>query len=222
MTTVVLKLGGAVAHDAAAGVDALRGAGHRVCVVHGGGPQISAALAERGLPVEFVGGRRVTSLAALRIVRNVLVAVNAELCAALGRSAVGLMGDEIGVVACRVPELGHVGDPLPARPAAVLRALASGLVPVVAPLAKGPLNLNADEAAAALAAGLGASRILFETNVPGVLRDGVIVPAIGVDEADELLARGAFEGGIVPKLHAAVLAARLGIRAEIGETAVVA
>ena len=222
MSLVVLKCGGAVAHEAIAAVHGLRREGHGVCVVHGGGPQISAELARRGLPVGFVGGRRVTSAAALAVVREVLAVVNAELCAALGPPAVGLMGDEIGLMARRIPALGYVGDPLPARPPAVVDALAAGQVPVVAPLAAGPLNVNADEAAAAMAAGLGAARILFATDVPGVLRDGAVLSEIGADEADELLASGAFEGGIVPKLHAAVLAARLGVHAEIGETAVLA
>ena len=84
----------------------------------------------------------------------------------------------------RVPELGHVGDPLPSRPQAVLDALAAGLIPVVAPLAEGPLNVNADEAAAALAVGLGAERILFLTDVPGVLRDERVLDRIDADEVD--------------------------------------
>ena len=92
----------------------------------------------------------------------------------------------------------------------------TGLIPVVAPLAVGPLNVNADEAAAALAIGLGADRILFVTDVPGVLRDDRVLDHIGADEVEA----GCFEGGIVPKLHAAVVAARRGVRAEIGRTLV--
>jgi acetylglutamate kinase len=83
------------------------------------------------------------------------------------------------------------------------------------------LNINADEAAAALAAGLEADRIVFVSDVPGVYLEGVVVDCLNADHADELLGAGAFDGGIVPKLLAAVQAARLGIRAEIGETAVV-
>jgi acetylglutamate kinase len=121
-----------------------------------------------------------------------------------------------------VTALGLVGDPVPCAPAAVLEALAAQRVPVVAPLATGPLNVNADEAAAALAVGLGAQRILFVTDVPGVLVDDVVAMELGADEASEMLAAGRFEGGIVPKLVAAVRAAREGVRAEIGATAVVA
>jgi len=84
------------------------------------------------------------------------------------------------------------------------------------------LNVNADEAAAALAAGLAADRIVFVSDVPGVYFEGSVVRRLHVDHADELLDAGAFEGGIVPKLLAAVRAARLGITAEIGETTVAA
>jgi acetylglutamate kinase len=222
MRRLVLKVGGAVTDGAAAQVLALADAGHEVCVVHGAGPQISAELRRRGLPVEFVGGRRVTSAAALEVVRASLASVNRELCAAIGPPAVGLLGDEIGLEAAQVPELGLVGDPLPVRPPGIEKALKAGEIPVVAPLASGPLNVNADEMAAALAVGLGADQLLFLTDVPGLLLGGAVVAAIAAGEADRLLADGALEGGIVPKLRAAATAARLGVRAEIGETTVVA
>ena len=83
-----------------------------------------------------------------------------------------LFGDEIGLDAVQVPELGLVGSPLPSSPPAIEEALAAGLIPVVAPLGVGPLNVNADEAAAALAVGLGAERLLFITDVPGLLLGG--------------------------------------------------
>jgi acetylglutamate kinase len=217
----VVKVGGAVAGDAAATILALAEA-DEVCVVHGAGPQISRELTRLGLPVQFVGGRRVTSARALEVVRRSLTEVNAALCEAIGPRAVALLGDEIGLRAERVHELGHVGDPLPSRPAAVENALARGRIPVVAPIAAGPLNVNADEAAAALAVGLGAGRILFVTDVPGVLLDGTVAPRLVASDAVRLLEAGELEGGIVPKLRAAVTAARLGVRADIGETAVVA
>ncbi|HEX9415939.1 MAG TPA: hypothetical protein VF895_04465 [Gaiellaceae bacterium] len=219
---IVLKVGGAVATTATSHILELLAAGQEVCVVHGAGPQISEEMLRRGLEIRFVDGRRFTTPEALEVVRESLAAVNAELCSAIGERALGLMGDEIGLEAVPVPELGLVGTPLPVRPSPVVAALAAGLVPVVAPLAAGPLNVNADEAAAALAVGLGAERLLFVTDVPGVLRGGGIVPSLAADEADRLLAAGKFEGGIIPKLHAAVTAARLGVQAEIGETAVLA
>jgi len=116
--------------------------------------------------------------------------------------------------------IGLVGEPEPCAPAAVQEALASGRVPVVAPLAEGPLNVNADEAAAALAVGLGAERILFVSDVPGVLVEGAVARVLPADDAQAALDAGEFEGGIVPKLIAAVRAARGGVRASIGATEV--
>jgi acetylglutamate kinase len=221
VSRIVVKCGGAVTAGSAGAVLELANSESEVCVVHGAGPQITAEMDRRGLPVEFVGGRRVTTAAALEVVRESLAAVNAALCAAIGPLALGLLGDELGLEATQVPELGLVGDPLPTRPPLVLGALSVGRIPVIAPLARGPLNVNADEAAAALAVGIGADRILFVTDVPGVLVEGAVVAALPADEADRLVDDGTFDGGIVPKLRAAVRAAREGVRAEIGETAVV-
>jgi acetylglutamate kinase len=218
---ILVKIGGAVAGDAAPMVLRLA-AEHEVCVVHGAGPQISEEMARYGLRVEFVAGRRVTSPAALVLVRRSLARVNAQLCEALGERAVGLIGDEIGLQAEHVPELGRVGDPLPSRPLAIELALAKGLIPVVAPVARGPLNVNADDAAAALAVGLGAERILFLSDVPGVLLGGALAHTLAAGDADRMLDDGELQGGIVPKVRAAVAAARFGVRAEIGATAVVA
>ncbi|HEY3921823.1 MAG TPA: hypothetical protein VGL76_06890 [Gaiellaceae bacterium] len=192
----------------------------KVCVVHGAGPQISSEMERAGIPVEFVDGRRVTSPAAMKIVRASFAAVNAELCKTLGESAVPLFGDEIGMLAEPVPELGLVGNALPSRPQAIVDALEAGKIPVVAPLAEGPLNVNADDAAAALAVGLAAARIVFITDVDGLMIDGKVVHRIGVDAASDLLTGGTLEGGIIPKLAAAVTAVRGGVSARIGRTMV--
>jgi len=218
----VLKCGGAVASESADTILQLADAGHDVCVVNGAGPQISEEMERFGIPVAFVGGRRVTTKAGLAVVRSSFAAVNRALCSALGTRAVGLFGDEIGLHAVQIPALGHVGDPLPSRPRAAVEALVSGYIPVVAPLGVGPLNVNADDAAAALAVGLEADRLLFLTDVAGVFQDGSVLTSIGAGEADRLLGDGTFDGGIVPKLRAAVIAVRNGVRTEIGETAVVA
>jgi acetylglutamate kinase len=217
---VVLKLGGRVATATAGRALELERSGHEVVVVHGAGPQITAELERRGARVAFVDGRRVTDAETVAVVRESLLAVGAEVSAALGPTAVQLVGDEIGLVARRVPGVGLVGTPLPCRPPAIEAALAAGRIPVVAPLAAGPLNVNADEAAAALAIGLRADRVLFVTDVPGVLVDGLVAEQLDASAADRLLEDGELEGGIVPKLVAAVRAARLGVRAEIGVTAV--
>jgi acetylglutamate kinase len=220
VSIVVLKVGGRVAGEAAAEAHELRAAGCAVVVVHGAGPQITDELERRGIETRFVDGRRVTSTEALAVVRESFRAVNTEVCVAIGDPAVGFAGDEIGLRAEPVPELGHVGRPLSFAPPAVVEALAHDRIPVVSPLAAGPLNVNADEAAAALAVGLRAERIVFMTDVPGVLLDGGVVEELPADAADRLLGAGTFEGGIVPKLVAAVRAAREGVRAEIGATAV--
>jgi acetylglutamate kinase len=206
---IVVKVGGAV-------VGGELGELEDAVVVHGGGQQITEAMASAGLEVVWVGGRRVTDASAIGVVRQALLDVNRQLCRTIGPRAVGLIGDEIGLQATRVPELGEVGTPLPCRPQAVLDALAEGMIPVVAPIAEGPLNVNADDAAAAFAVGLGAERILFLTDVPGVLRDELVLDEIGANEVEA----GSFEGGIVPKLHAAVVAARHGVQADIGATRV--
>ena len=222
MSRIVVKVGGRVAGDAGELAVALNEAGHEVAVVHGAGPQISSEMERLGIAVEFVGGRRVTTGAGLAVVRHSLALVNEQLCREIGRKALGLMGDVLGLPARQVPSLGLVGDPLPSAPPALLAALAEGLIPVVAPLAAGPLNVNADEAAGALAVGIGADRILFVSDVPGVLVDGGVLERLEADDADRMLDAGAFEGGIVPKLVSAVRAARRGVRAEIGATEVLA
>jgi len=215
--TTVVKLGGRVAADAVRAAVADAG---DVVVVHGAGPQITSELERRGITPEFVAGRRITTPEVLEVVAESLAEVNAAVCAAIGPLAVGLRGDEIGLRARRVEALGLVGDPEPSAPAAVLEALAAGRVPVVTPLAGGPLNVNADEAAAALAVGLGAERILFVSDVPGVYLDGAVASVLPADEAEAGIDAGTFEGGIVPKLMAAVRAARGGVQASIGSTEV--
>jgi acetylglutamate kinase len=219
---VVVKLGGRVAAVSVGEVLERRAGGDEVVVVHGAGPQISAELEARGLPVTFVRGRRYTDPATLTVVRESLVAVGAQLSAALGPAAVQLVGDEIGLEATPVSELGLVGEPVVCSLSAVEHALASGRIPVFTPIAVGPLNVNADEAAAAVASSIGAERVVFVSDVPGVYLEGTVLPLIHADRASELLERGTFDGGIVPKLMAAVQAARAGLTAEIGATAVVA
>jgi acetylglutamate kinase len=219
---LVVKVGGAVAGESADRILGLQEEGHEVVVVHGAGPQITEEMIRRGIPVQFVNGRRRTTRLALDVVRESFLAVNAELCAALGHRAVSVIGDRAGLLAVPVPPLGWVGDPLPCRPKPVLAALAAGLIPVVAPLAVGPLNVNADDAAAALALGLGARKLVFLTDVPGLLVDDELVGSIRAGDANRMLDAGAFDGGIVPKLRAAAIAAASGITAHIGSTAVVA
>jgi acetylglutamate kinase len=212
---IVLKVGGA-------SIERIEVGEEPTVVVHGAGPQISLEMERRGLVPRFVGGRRVTTPEVLEIVQESFDRVNAAVCAAVGDRAVPLNGADIGLAARQVPELGLVGDPLPCAPPAVVGALAAGLVPVVSPLARGPLNVNADEMASALAVGLGADRITFLTDVAGVYLHGELIERIDAARAEHLIEDGAFDGGIVPKLVAAALAAKHGVAADIGVTAVAA
>jgi acetylglutamate kinase len=219
VSRIVVKVGGAVGASAARHVRALARE-HEVLVVHGAGPQITERMAREQLPVEFVGGRRVTSAEALVIVTEALAEVNAQICDAIGGLARPFPDGALEATIVR--PLGFVGDPVPWAPPSLVDALQAGRIPVVATLARGPLNVNGDDAAAALAVGLRADRLLFLTDVPGVLLDGQVTRALQADEAERLVYAGTFTDGIVPKLLAAARTARRGIRTEIGETAVTA
>jgi len=212
---LVLKVGGA-------SVGRIDVGDEPTVVVHGAGPQISEEMERRGLVPQFVRGRRVTTPEVLAIVEKSFAEVNAAVCAAIGARAVSLNGAEIGLAARQVPALGLVGDPVPCAPPTIIGVLAAGLVPVVSPLARGPLNVNADEMASALAVGLGADRISFVTDVPGVYLHGELIDSIGAARAESMISDGVFAGGIVPKLLAAAHAARHGVAADIGLTAVAA
>jgi acetylglutamate kinase len=190
------------------------------CVVHGAGGKITAALDQAGIESRFVGGRRVTGPDAMPVVRDVFRGENEALCRQIGPRARGLMGDELGLEADLLPGFGEVGILRPVVPQELRDVLAAGDVPVIAPLAKGPLNVNADDAAAMLAVALGADRIVFVSDVPGVLVDGAVVPRLSASDLVELDSE--LSGGILPKLEAALVAARKGVRAEVGQTLVVA
>jgi acetylglutamate kinase len=162
----------------------------------------------------------VTDADAMPVVRQVFRGENEALCRQIGPRARGLMGDELGLEADLLPGFGAVGILRPVVPRALRDVIAAGDVPVIAPLAQGPLNVNADDAAAVLAVALGAERIVFVSDVPGVLVDGAVVPEFSARDLVELDTE--LSGGILPKLEAALVAARGGVRAEVGATVVVA
>ena len=219
MALTIVKCGGAALAKEPFVLDRYVEAGSGVCVVHGAGARISAALREAGIESTFVGGRRVTTAEALPVIRDAFRRENSALCSEIGPRACGLMGDDLGLEADRLPELGHAGMLLPVVPPALRPLLETDAVPVIAPLARGPLNVNADDAAAVLAVALGADRLVFVSDVPGVLVDGEVVRQL--TERDISRLNGHLTGGIVPKLQAAVLAARGGVRVEVGQTSVV-
>jgi acetylglutamate kinase len=180
-----------------------------------------------GVPVEFVGGRRVTTLAGLQIVRQSMEAVNATLCVAIGDRAVPIFGNELGFEAVRrSDELGLVGEPFAQEIAGLDRMLEAGRIPVVAPLAVDKdvpwqtLNVNADDAATAIAVGMQADELLFLTDVEGFMLGGEVVDSLDVPEAERLFVGGDLDPTILPKLGAALEAARAGVTAFIGRTEV--
>jgi acetylglutamate kinase len=220
VTLTVVKCGGAALARGPFALDRYVAPGESACVVHGAGARITAALRSARIESHFVGGRRFTSSEALPVVREAFREENEQLCGQIGRRAFGVMGDDFGLQADRLPALGHAGMLRPVLPSLIWGLLAAGRVPVIAPLARGPLNVNADDAAAVIAIALCADRLVFLSDVDGVIVDGEVVPELSACDIDGL--NGALSGGMLPKLEAAVAAAREGVRAEVGSTLVIA
>ncbi|GAA1700934.1 acetylglutamate kinase [Microcella alkalica] len=210
----------------------LRTVGLRPVVVHGGGPQISAMLERFGIESEFRGGYRVTSPEAMDVVRMVLtgqisrslvslINQHGPLAAAVSGEDAGLFrGQRRGTVVDGVEvDLGLVGDVVGVDPAAVLQLIDAGRIPVVSSIAPDidapgqSLNVNADSAAAALAAALGAQKLVILTDVAGLYRDwpdrDSLVSTIDTDELRALLPR--LESGMIPKMSACLDAVDAGV-----------
>ncbi len=222
---VVLKIGGAVVGDdalldaAARDVSALARVGARPVVVHGGGPQIDEALRARGEPVERRDGIRRTDAETLEVVEMVLGGkVSPRVVAALGRKglcAVGLTGRDARWLRADAIA-GRVGRPTLVRAELARRLIEHGFVPVVAPLfvdeGGGTLNVNADTAAGAIAAALGAYALVLLTDVDGVRDpDGRTLAELSTRDAQHAVAARVATGGMIPKLEAAVTARRAGV-----------
>ena len=222
--TVVVKLGGnaideeierAMAQD----VLLLRSVGIRCVLVHGGGPQVDEMMKRVGKKPEFRDGLRVTDADTLEIVRMVLVGkVNRDLVARINQEAgddpiaVGVSGEDGGllVAAPRDPSLGFVGDVVHVRADRLVKLLDDGLSPVVATIGsdgKGQsYNINADEAARAIAAAMGAEKIVYLTSAPGLLEDvndpASLVQRLSADELRDRLSGPSVSAGMIPKLRA--------------------
>ena len=187
---------------------------HQTVVVHGGGKQVTRYLQERGVESRFVGGLRVSDAAVIEAVASVIAgAVNKQLVASLisvGVSAVGISGvDGLLTSAEQLrPELGFVGRPLGTSPHLLDLLIGGQYLPVVACIAgdrQGSIfNVNADQMAVSCAAGWGADRLIFLTDVPGVKDgSGTVVPCLTVADIGELIASGVAHGGMQAKLEAA-------------------
>jgi acetylglutamate kinase len=217
--TVVLKVGGSVGIEQwiLEDIAALHKLGVHTVVVHGGGPMISDWQARLGYETRFVEGRRYTDEQTLDVVRSVLIGlVNSDLVggfSALGVPTVGLSGLDGGLIQATIRDvkLGLVGDvvQIDLRP---LRAMqAAGYMVVVAPVGRNedgrPLNINADTVAGDIARALHAEKLVFFTDVPGVLdRQGKLVPKLSSDQVWELIGSGEIHGGMIPKVEACVRA----------------
>lgn len=228
--SIVVKLGGAAIDresDLALAQDVLllRSVGVRCVLVHGGGPQVDAMLRRVGKEPEFKDGLRVTDAETLEIVRMVLVGkINRELVSAINREdpvAVGLSGEDARMITAvaRDPSLGFVGDVSHVDPSIVLKLLNEGLVPVIATigrdLAGQAYNINADAAAAAVAAALDAEKIVYLTGAPGLLEDAAdpssVVSRLTPADLRDRLRRKTVEGGMIPKLQACADAVEAGV-----------
>jgi acetylglutamate kinase len=231
--SVVVKLGGAAidaALDRALAQDVLllRSVGVRCVLVHGGGPQINAYMERLGKAPEFRDGLRVTDAETLEIVRMVLVGkINRDLVATINREAleepvaVGVSGEDAGLltVTPRESSLGFVGDVSYVRASVLHRLLDEGLAPVVSTIGADetgqPYNINADEAARAIAVAMGAEKIVYLTAAPGLLEDvndeTSLVPRLTAAELRERIRHESVSAGMIPKLKACMDAVEGGV-----------
>lgn len=232
--TVVIKYGGnamvseklkdAVISD----VVLLSLVGINVVLVHGGGPEISDMLKKVGKESRFVGGLRYTDRETIDIVKMVLAGkVNKELVSRLSKKrgkAIGLCGLDGSLIKAKKLEgpedLGFVGEVTDVNPDVILNAFSDGYIPVVATVAEGEdgetYNINADTAAAKIAAAVGAVKLILLTDIKGVMRDPAdeesLIPVIRTDEVKGLEESGVIKGGMIPKIECCVDAIESGVR----------
>ncbi len=238
---VVVKYGGHAMGDPELGkafardITLLETSGVRPVVVHGGGPQIGEMLDRLGIKSEFKAGLRVTDKSTIEVVEMVLAgSINKEIVLAInaeGGKAVGLCGKDGNMVVAekvtrtikdpdsnieKVVDLGFVGEPKTVNRAVIDMVLKAELIPVIAPVAPGAdgetYNVNADTFAGAIAGALNAERLLFLTDVPGVLdRQGRLLKELTVAQVRELIADGTITGGMIPKVETCIEALDRGV-----------
>ncbi|MCH1568947.1 MAG: acetylglutamate kinase [Alphaproteobacteria bacterium] len=241
--TVVIKYGGhamgdeTLARQFAHDVVLLKQAGINPVLVHGGGPQIAAMLARLNIKSSFKNGLRVTDAQTIEVVEMVLAgAINKQIVTALnaaGGTAVGLSGKDGNLLVAKktratakaarsniekAVNLGFVGTPTKVNSHVLDVMLASDIIPIVAPIATSAngqtLNVNADTAAGAIAAALGAERLLMLTDVDGVKdKKGKPIERLSKTQAARLVKNGTAQGGMIPKLETAIDAVKNGVAA---------
>ncbi|MBX9740219.1 MAG: acetylglutamate kinase [Beijerinckiaceae bacterium] len=238
---IVVKYGGHamgdedVARQFAKDMVLLEQSGVNPVVVHGGGPQIGAMLAKLGIKSEFAAGLRITDRATVEIVEMVLAgSINKQIVGyinAEGGRAIGLCGKDGNMVTARKVtrtvvdpgsnierhvDLGFVGEPDKVDTTVLDQVLGRELIPVLAPVAMGTdgetYNVNADTFAGAIAGALGAKRLLFLTDVPGVLdKDKNLIKELRIDDIRRLIADGTITGGMIPKVETCIYALEQGV-----------
>jgi acetylglutamate kinase len=229
--TIVIKYGGAAMKDAelrasfAVDVVLLKHIGVRPVIVHGGGPQIGALLARLGKESAFVDGLRVTDDETMEVVEMVLGGtVNREIVDLVqrgGGKAVGLTGSDGGMIRVKRRlrggrDIGRVGEVVGVDPSPITAVAAAGFVPVIAPIGVGEdgltYNVNADEAAGAIAQSLQAEKLILLTDVAGVLdADGKLIQRLTREQAREQIAGGVVQGGMIPKVECCLAAVQGGV-----------
>jgi acetylglutamate kinase len=221
----VVKVGGNEVDDpnwTARLAEAVSASGAGTVVVHGGGKEITDLQRALGAEPEWHDGLRVTSDAALKAVAMVLSGiVNKRLVAALigaGVEAAGVSGEDgstLEAVPARGGQMGRTGEIAKVRTKLLLTLLEAGITPVVSPVSRGPdgraLNVNADDAASAVASAMNATRFLLVSNVPGVLSAGKQLNLVSAADLEDLVASGEASGGMIPKLRAGMRAAVAGV-----------
>ncbi len=232
---VVVKIGGSTlgSHDTSLkDLVSLQQQGRNVVVVHGGGSVISDWMQRQGIPPRFVNGLRVTDAPSLDIVVAVLTGlINKDLVCMLhelGGRAVGISGIDGGILEAHIanPDLGFVGEVAQVNPKPLQAISDAGFIPMVAPLGMHrhdgsahsgkPLNINGDTAAGAVARAMDAERLIFLTDVPGIMDgNGRVIPFLDQRLANILRRSGVISGGMIPKLDACLTALERVPQAEI-------
>ncbi|MER2604427.1 MAG: acetylglutamate kinase [Siculibacillus sp.] len=243
--TIVVKFGGHAMGDAALGkafaedITLLKLSGLNPVVVHGGGPQINAMLAKLNIKSEFAAGMRITDRATVEIVEMVLAgSINKEIVQTIqeaGGRAIGLTGKDGNMVTVtrlqrtvvdpdsnieKVVDLGFVGEPKEVRTEVLEVLKKSEIIPVLAPVCPGEdgetYNVNADTFAGAIAGALKATRVLFLTDVPGVLDENKqLIKELSRAEAQRLIDSGVITGGMIPKVETCFEALDRGVEAAV-------
>lgn len=228
---VVIKYGGAamieeqLKHDFAHDIVLLQSLGMLPVIVHGGGPEVSKAMEQLGQEVSFIDGLRVTSSENLKVAEMVLSGtINKEIIAHLntfGGKAVGVSGKDGLLIEARKKaheggvDLGFVGEIESVNPELLLVLLKQDFLPVVSPIGLGKdgitYNINADTTASRIAVSLGAYKIIFMSDVDGVLENGKLRGQLSAREAENLIKQNVIGGGMAPKVEAGLFCVKNGV-----------